>query len=383
MRDLHLLTLITAALLVALIPTPAFAAAFRQDGNVVIGANEVINDDLYVFGGTVDVQGTVDGDVVAAGGTVTMNGVTTGDVIATGGTVNLTGEVRDSVRVAGGTVLIHGPVRADVLVGAGSVHLGPRARVGRDLVAAAGSVTIGGEVGRNVRAGSNELILSAPVHGNVWAEVETLRLTDNAVIDGSLRYRSEREAAIATGATVRGAVERQRLPTVRTDRGPLDPIVSWLRTLFGLLLLGLLFIMLFPGFSRRTTSTLRGAPWASLGLGFVLLLAVPIGSLVLFVVGLVIGGWWLALILLALYATTLLLGIVTTGLFLGGWVLDRVRWSRSNLVWALLLGLLLLTVAGLVPWIGGLIVVLAALFGLGALALAFVQARRGPVLSAA
>src|SRR6266542_488128 len=69
---------ITAALIgavvVSAVATPAFAAEVRQGDNIVVGANETINDDLYAFGSTVTILGTVNGDVFAAGGTTTISG---------------------------------------------------------------------------------------------------------------------------------------------------------------------------------------------------------------------------------------------------------------------------------------------------------------------
>src|SRR6266540_6669200 len=42
---------------------PALAAEVRQGDSVVVGPNETINDDLYAFGSTVTILGTVNGDV--------------------------------------------------------------------------------------------------------------------------------------------------------------------------------------------------------------------------------------------------------------------------------------------------------------------------------
>src|SRR5665647_342366 len=104
---------ILAAILLALTPTAALAADPRSGSNVTIDRNEVINDDLYVTGGTLNIMGTVNGDVVAAGGTVDVSGSVTGDVIAAGGTINISGQVGESVRTTGGTVTISGPVDGD------------------------------------------------------------------------------------------------------------------------------------------------------------------------------------------------------------------------------------------------------------------------------
>jgi cytoskeletal protein CcmA (bactofilin family) len=177
------------ALLVALTPARTFAADIRQGDVVTVGPTQTINDDVYAFGGTVDVQGRVNGDVVAAGGTVTIHGTVTGDLLAAGGTTTVAGTVGGTVRAAGGTTTIDGPVGKDVLVTGGTVRLEPSARVGRDLLTGAGSVILAGQVARNVQAGSG-----------------TLRLDKDAVVGGNLTYSSDQTAQIAPGARVQGTI---------------------------------------------------------------------------------------------------------------------------------------------------------------------------------
>jgi hypothetical protein len=211
-----------------------------------------------------------------------------------------------------------------------------------------------------------------------------LSLDDGAVVGGNLIYTSNQKAAIATGATVRGAIQQhtpQRMG-VWPAAGPFghtgDSVIGWLRTLIGLFVLGLLFILLAPRFGRRTVGTLGGSPWASLGLGIALLICVPIAALLVFVVGLFVGGWWLALILLALYGIALVLSVAVSGLFLGRWILERVGRRPVPLVWALLLGLGLLLLVSLVPVAGGVVIAVAMFCGLGALALTAVRSSGTP-----
>jgi hypothetical protein len=358
-------------LLIALAPTQTFAAEPLQGNNVTVSRNQTIIDDLYAFGGTVTIQGRVNGDVVALGGTVTVNGPVSGDLLIGGGTVSVAGRAGGSVRATGGTVTINAPVGTDVAVAGGTVSLGSGARVGRDLLAQAGSTTVDGRVGRNVRVGGG-----------------SLQLNDGAVVGGNLIYTSNQQAAIAGGATVRGTIQRhapQRMD-IWPAAGPFgrtgDSVIGWLRTLIGLFVLGLLFILLAPRFGRRTVGTLGGSPWASLGLGIALLICVPIAALIVFVVGLFVGGWWLALILLALYGIALVLSVAVAGLFLGRWMLARVGRGPAPLVWALLPGLVLLLLVSLVPVVGGLVIALAMFCGLGALVLTAVRSSGMPPATA-
>ena len=140
--------------------------------------------------------------------------------------------------------------------------------------------------------------------------------------------------------------------------------------------------MLFPELSRSTVRALSSAPWQSLGLGVVLLIAVPLLALILLIVGLFVGGWWLALVVLALYTIVLVLGYVVVGLRLGHWVLASIGRPQAHLILALLVGLILLTLLGLVPFIGFVVAFLAALFGMGALVWVLLRSRQTPVAPA-
>jgi hypothetical protein len=86
----NILVFASLALLASLLfVSSAWAIETRGGQNVTIGADEVIEDDLYVGAETVTVEGTVRGDLVAAGGTVRMNGTVEGDIISAGQTVSL------------------------------------------------------------------------------------------------------------------------------------------------------------------------------------------------------------------------------------------------------------------------------------------------------
>ena len=128
------LAILLLALVAGLVPTTALAAEVRQGDGTVVAAGETIDDDLYVFGGSLDVQGTVNGDVIFLGGTSTIGGLITGDLLVMAGSTNISGIVRGSVRTSGGTVNISGGVDQDLVAAAGSLEITPQANLGRDLL---------------------------------------------------------------------------------------------------------------------------------------------------------------------------------------------------------------------------------------------------------
>lgn len=375
--------LLAVLLLGVLLPAGALAAVVRQGETVTIGPGEVIDEDLYVFGGIIQIQGTVRGDLITAARRVEIPGTVEGDVLALAGDIHISGQVGESIRAAAGTLVIAGEVGEDSVLAGGEVRIEPGARVGRDVFLAANEATLQAPVAGDVQAAAETLTVGAPVTGNVRAEVGTLRVTEAATIGGSLRYRAGEGSEIASGATVVGQVERLS-PAERPGRGPVRYVIGWLRSLVGLFVLGLLLVFLLPDFSRRVPVTLIQSPWRSLGWGAVVLVGTPLLAGLIFLVGVMLGGWWIGLIALGLYAVALALCFPVIGIFIGRWLLDRFGKAGTPLVWALLVGLALLTLVGRVPVLGVLIVLATLLFGLGALVLTAAQRRRtlrAPVLS--
>lgn len=373
-RPLRLALPIIVAL-AALAPLSVAAADIRQGSQVTVGPGETVEDDLYAFGGTIDVEGTVSGSVIAFGGTITIGGNIARDLLVSGGTVNVTGHVGGSVRVGGGTLTLSGPVAEDVVVAGGTVTLGPNASVGRDLVLAGGTATVGAPVGRKILAGVGDLTLRNTVGGDVTVQVNHLRLESGAAVGGNLDYTSENDAVITGGAHVAGNTVRHA-PTDRGGvSGPASGLLNWLRFLVGVFVLGLLLVLLFPGFSGRVINRLERSPWASLGIGAALLVGVPIVALIVFILGIFVGGWWLGLFMIAAYLLACGLGYVVSSLLLGRWGSGRMGWGVLHPAWQLLAGLVVLSIASLIPIVGGLIALAAVLFGLGALALGATERR--------
>jgi hypothetical protein len=363
-----LVALLCAGAVFVWLPTAASAADLRQGPDVTVGPGQTVSDDIYAAGGTITIAGTIDGSVIAAGGTITVSGNVSRDLIVAGGTINVTGKVGGSIRAAGGNLTVNGPVEQDVVIAGGMIVIGSGGSIGRDLVLAGGTATVSGPVARRVLMGSGSLTLQSRVGGNVTGAVDHLKL-DGAQIGGDLDYTSNNQVQIVNGAHVAGTTTRHTAPD-RGTGGATNGFIGWLRALIGIFALGLLFILLLPRFSTRSIDVLRAEPWVSLGIGAVILVATPIVAVIVFILGLLIGGWWLGLLLIPLWILALALGYVVSGFLLGRLIFAQLGWGRYHDLLALLGGLIVLAVVGLIPVLGGLVGLAALVFGAGALAVA-------------
>lgn len=116
---------VAAGLLAVVSPTPPAAppvtagSASFFGGDYTIPANETRQGDVTVYGGDVDVQGTISHDLRVFGGDVTIEGTVGHDVVMFGGSVHLGAQA---------------DVGHDVTVVGGSLDRDPGARVGHEVV---------------------------------------------------------------------------------------------------------------------------------------------------------------------------------------------------------------------------------------------------------
>jgi cytoskeletal protein CcmA (bactofilin family) len=377
MRLLLLRLAALVALILALTPGPAAAADIRSGQDITIGTTDTIEDDLYAFGNNIAINGTIHGDLIATGNNISIDGTVTGDVIAAGNTVAIRGQVGGTVRAAASSVVIDGKVTNDLVAAGNEVTILGNGRVGRDAVVGATNATLSGQIGRDLQVGGANVKIDGPVAGSVIATVDRIQITDRGSVGGSLKYTSKNEAQIANASSVKGSVERQ---TPDNGRAPLFTgtaalVVEWLKGLIGLLILGILVVFFFPGFSRRAGEALVRSPWLTLAIGALVLIGLPILSILFFAVGALIGGWWIGLVVLALFGVALALSIPVAAVGVGGALLRVAR--RPVPVWlALLIGLVVLLLVALIPILGGLVIFCALLFGMGATTIAVVGNRR-------
>jgi len=112
-----------------------------------------------------------------------------------------------------------------------------------------------------------------------------------------------------------------------------------------------------------------GSPATSIGWGLILFLVLPLIALVVFVLGLVVGGWWIGLIILAAYGIGLVASVALAGMAIGRWLLERAGRRGIHFAWALLLGVAIVALVGLIPIIGGLLIGVLMIVAFGGLVL--------------
>lgn len=411
----RLLSLAVLVLLVGLVAvSTAQAMETRSGDRIEIGADEVVEDDLYVTANEVVVDGTIRGDLIAFGNTISVGGTVEGDLIAAGQSVEIAGTVDDDARIAGQALLLGEDARVDddLLAAGFSLENDPDSVVGGTLMYAGYQALLQGTVTEDVNAVANGLELGSEVGGNVDAEVDGedggpppgvfapqadipaveagLTLTDSATVGGNLTYESSTEARIDSQAQIEGEVTRSERPADEEEEETYtfaDALFDNLRSFVALLLVGLLLIWVAPNWVRRRVGTVLDRPLASLGLGVLSLVAFVILGVVILLATLVLAiifgllslGGLVALILglgllaevilvLIFWISTNYLAQIIVSFLAGVLLVEAVRPGRgSGRVLPLVVGLILYVILRAIPVLGPLVGLVVVLLGLGTL----------------
>jgi cytoskeletal protein CcmA (bactofilin family) len=359
-----LIALLVAVLLTFYMSAPVMAADLRGGDTITIASGEVVDDDLYIAGSNIIIDGTVNGDLWAIGSTITVNGEVKGSIVVAGQTVNINGNVGHAARLAGETVNVSGDVSGDLIVFSSEANIASKAKIGGDFLFGSGNVRIDGPVAGYIKGGGGEVTVANGVGGNIELEVENLTVASTADIGGNLTYTSENEADIQSGAKV-GGKTTHNLPEVKKP-APFSGIGGKVLGFLMAFVTGLIIILIAPRRSASIADSIRNKPWASLGWGAVILFATPVTAIM---VCITVIGIPVAFIALALYAIAIYLSQVFVGLFIGRWIIGRFREveSKAIMIGALATGLVILSILRLIPYLGFWVGLAVALFGLGAM----------------
>ncbi len=250
---------------------PAGAADRATADFVVVGVDEIVEEDLYAVGNSVDVRGTVDGDLIAFSGTeVRIGGLVTGDVIAVTGSVIVDGTVEGSVRATTGSVKISGSVGRDVVVVAGETEI--TGTVARDLLVWGWALNIAGSVDGFVWG---QTLGTTRISGDIGRDFEMtvgeLEVLDGTLVAGDLGYKAPRPATVESGAEIEGQLT-QRAPTRQNIRVRAVMLVGAILAVLLFISGGLALFWLAPRALNRATAAVRSPAAAVTGL---FLLPVP------------------------------------------------------------------------------------------------------------
>lgn len=375
-RFLHLVVLLMVFLFSM---NTGFALIARSSETVIIESEEMIDENLYVVGDTIIIDGTVNGSLTAIARTIIIRGRVDGTVLAIARTMTISGDVGQSLKAAAQKTILEGDVGGDLLLAGGRLTMSPKAEVRGDFLFAFRLASVEGLLRKDLIGAGRSITIGNEVKGNVKLAGKDLTLTSRAKIGGDFVYLSENEATVQSGAQILGDTT-QRLPEYKAQLSKLKwifpflllvGIVGKVASFFMALVVGLVFILLLANWLRSLADSIQRKPGQSAGWGAVVLFAAPVGiaAALISIVGIPLGVIALFLYLIALYLCR-----IVVGLFLGRLIIrqfgSKTVESKALLFGSFVLGLFILDLFRLIPVFGYLVSLATVLFGLGAIVVA-------------
>lgn len=356
------------------VPAASAAETKHGDPNFTLASGQTVPTDLFVFAERTTIDGDVDGDLVVWSQVVTVNGHVKGDVICGAQSLRINGTVDGNVRSFAQSVDISGTVGKNFMSWSGETNLEDKASVGGSVTFGGNDVTLAGKVGGDVLGMANSLDVSGMIGRNLTIHADHLNVDSTADITGHVEYEGRSQADIAQGAKM-GSFERvipKAAPRYERMRFYWHRILLWgVGFVFGLVLL-----LVMPGFYADATAACKKyAPAAGFGLLF--LFATPIAAIIACatIVGLGVGIATLLLYVIAVFASTVFVAGFVGEALLGPSV------GTGAAIGRLALGLFILHVLRILPYVGGWVLFIMMFWGFGAMVMAIYKRLR-PQLAA-
>jgi len=336
--------------------------------------------DLYLYTGSVRIDGVQQGDVTAFTQSLTVTGSVTGDMYVMAQTITIDGKVGDSARFFGKDVKVNGTIEGDLIVFGGEVTVAPEAHVTGDVSVFAGHVVIDGKVDGGLKATGGSVTVGGKIAGNAKIKSDEVEIGPNARIGGDLNYTSRNRLDLEGKGIVAGHIDylERKEKVERGVRSAVGRCIKWIWFTAAGLVAGLAALAIFRRTAPAILAALSGDAARSAGFGFIAVIVVPVAAVISCILIITIP---LAALVLVLYLIAVYLAKVPVGVWLGQRVLKALGRTDPSPYWSLTTGLLLLYIVFAIPVLGCLAWFACLFLGLGAIILgtrAHHQARRAP-----
>jgi hypothetical protein len=337
------------------------AAVFKGADTFRINEGDTLHQDLFAGCRYLDIYGPVLGDIYAGCERVTIEAPVGDDVFAGCRELTIKGPIGDNVVGFAQTIFVNNEIQGDLIVYGGELRLTEKAHIHGNVYLGTGKFFLdGGTIDGKIDGGTGQAYLNGKVGKSVCLEA------------GWVRFDSLYAAGEGTQLVLRKALNEKSSKFIPPDlkvtvksHKPFYERFYFYWLLLSFLVVGVLLISFFKGFSTDYLTYSRSVVWKNLGLGFLILVVTPVVALILIVLILTIP---IGIILTAGYLILLYLSYVFTALFVGDWIIRLVKKNDLyHLFWPLLLGILCVVLAGKIPLIGWLLKLAVICFGMGSL----------------
>ncbi len=363
------LVLILTIILVLIIFKYSPGTQFKAVDNFFFPDTAIIQDDLFIAGGNIKLDGIVEGDVICASRSLVQNGLILGSLNSVSQDLDVLGEVKGSVRGFAQNLNVNGRLERNLIAFGYTVDVKPGAEIGKDISAFCGKMTLDGKLGGDLKGSVDELIISGTVNGDISVKGDRITLMPTAKIVGDFKYESGKEAKIEPGAQISGETvwkEKKR----DKDKKPKsiftgESVITEMAFLLALMVTGIVLTLIGKKNAYHAKQAVADSFIKTLAWGFVFVICIPIVILLLIIT---VIGIPIAIIALFAYAVLIYIAKIPVATFAGEKIIKALgKRGQPSLIWSMLLGLVVLTLALNIPYLEWPIYFVVLFTGFGAI----------------
>jgi hypothetical protein len=337
---------ILAILLLLGFTTPSRAAQF-ENGDYTLEESEIIEENLYVKGGSVDIVGVVDGDLIVSGETVNISGTVTGDLYTAAATVNLSGNVYGSAFLAGQDIEVSGSVARNSYIAAMLSDVS--GSIGKDLLVFAANSTVPGKVTEDVRIFASKSTVSGMIQGEATVNAATSTINPE-VVEGKVYENIDNENEETTTQPLR----RNKVGNLLTESLLEVNIFTTLIGFVAMYIVGIVLIYLAPvktiQIEEKVTGSFQNFLFSFLiGLGTFVILPLP-----LIILAITLIGAPLAILIIGILIFAAIFGRIWVESAIGHKILSTTDKEDPQRLLSLLIGRGLTTIVNFIPIVRGI-----------------------------
>ncbi|MCJ7497421.1 MAG: polymer-forming cytoskeletal protein [candidate division Zixibacteria bacterium] len=349
----------------AFLPQLIQATVLKGGENIVIPESTLIQDDYFIAGNNIKFSGKVEGDFVSASKTLTSKGVIGGNLMSVARDLDISGEVGGSFRGGAQNISLDGKLKRNFLGFAANINLKDNSEIGGDVIAFCGELKISGKVGKGVKGSVGSVVISGVIDGDVNIQADEISIMPDAKINGNLFYKSKKEAKIEKGAQITGETKWTKVIPKKKKGGGLTGGKLLIKFLFlcASIVTGLFMLLVAKKEVKAVKESIFKDFLKNLGLGFVFVICVPVAAIILHFT---VIGIPVSIIVLFVYLVLFYMAKIFFGFALGEKVLMLFKTNGTPApVWSLIIGLLILYILFLVPYIHWIVYLLVLFVGFG------------------
>ncbi|WP_373471228.1 hypothetical protein [Carnobacterium alterfunditum] len=371
-RNALLLSILLVAFM--LIPFVSVLAETVSGDNVIVESDETLEKTSFLSGSNVRVDGDINATTFITAANTEVNGTIDGDLFVTGQNATINGTVKGSVFVAGQNITVNGVVENTIYLAGATLKVGSQTNGSAFLAGQNVSIEKAAVIEKDAFVGASQAYQNGVINGDLSSSSESLSV--GGKIGGDLDYSSQNKADFSGNSEVAGETtwKKMEIESYKDSRAIFTTAIL-MQVLFSIaasLVVWLFVRLIRPDLWTNLAEQITISQLKALGFGALAVVVVPIVSLLLM---LTIIGIPLAFILLTLYGLSLYVSTIILAVFISLWFQKRFSWSNIQSFWVFLLGLIILNVLGIIPFIGWILGFITVSFGLGSIVLSILNRR--------